>query len=103
MSNQNLSPRQLAQDILLNVGGKENIKSVAYCMTRLRIETNDLSKVDEKTIRALNGVLGLVKQDNQIQVILGPGRVIKVAKEVSEITGLELGEVDEAAVKKRRN
>ncbi|MCX7695360.1 MAG: PTS transporter subunit EIIC [Caloramator sp.] len=100
MSNQNLSPRQLAQDILLNVGGKENIKSVAYCMTRLRIETNDLSKVDEKTIRALNGVLGFVKQDNQIQVILGPGRVIKVAKEVSEITGLELGEVDEAAVKK---
>ena len=38
---------ELAEDILKHVGGKENVKSVTHCMTRLRFSLNDIEKANQ--------------------------------------------------------
>lgn len=53
-------------------------------MTRLRAEVNDSYKVDEETLKSLEGVLGLIKEQNSYQVILGPGKAQKVTDEAIE-------------------
>ncbi|ERI93649.1 putative PTS system sucrose-specific EIIBC component [Clostridiales bacterium oral taxon 876 str. F0540] len=99
MANSN-TPRVIAEAILEKVGGKNNIASVAYCMTRLRVVLKDGSLADKEGLKKVEGVMGLVEQGGQLQIVLGPGRVTKVANEVGEITGLKVGEVDEATVRK---
>lgn len=85
---------ELAKKILESAGGKENITANYTCMTRLRLTTNDKSKVDMDAIKNLDGVLGVVDADT-LQVVLGPGKVNKVGAPFSELTGLPLGSVDE--------
>lgn len=63
---------QLAQRILALVGGLGNIHSFTHCMTRLRINVVETSKVDVETIKACQGVMGVVSGD-QMQIIVGPG------------------------------
>ena len=100
MASSNVSPKHLAEEILELIGGKENLVTVAYCMTRLRSTVADLGKVKEDELKKLDGVLGYVGQGNQVQIILGPGRVTKVANELSSMTGIKVGELDEAKIRK---
>lgn len=54
------------------LGGKENIKEIDYCATRIRTEINDYTKVDEKTIKKA-GIAGIVRPSKTtVQVIVGP-------------------------------
>lgn len=87
--------KDLACSILEQVGGQQNISSAAVCMTRLRLGLLDMSKADKSALKGLTGVLGLVEQAGQLQVVLGPGVVNKVGAEFSRLTGLELGEVQD--------
>lgn len=100
MANSGVNPEVLAKEIIKDLGGKENLISAVYCMTRLRIVVADMGKVDKKAIKEAEGVLGYVEQGNQAQIILGPGRVTKVAQIVADITGIKLGEANEAEVRK---
>ena len=50
---------QVATIILEGLGGKENVKSIDNCITRLRLEINDYTKVDEKKIKSA-GVAGVI-------------------------------------------
>ena len=52
-------------------GGKGNIKSLDACITRLRIEVNDKSKVDKPAIQKL-GAAGVLEVGNNVQAIFGP-------------------------------
>lgn len=90
----------MAESILPLVGGKGNVNSVANCATRLRIGINDISKADKNAIKRVDGVLGCVEQDGQIQVILGPGNAAKGSKAFGALVSLTVGEVDEVAVRK---
>lgn len=65
-----MSNEQMAQSILQFTGGKGNIRIVSNCMTRVRLEVNDLSVVQIDQIKALKGVFG-VHVDAQVQVIVG--------------------------------
>ena len=47
---------ELSQSILDNIGGKDNIKSLAHCITRLRFKLKDVSKANTEAIEALPGV-----------------------------------------------
>ena len=87
--------KTLAPQIIELVGGKENIQAATYCMTRLRLTLADSAKVDSAKLKGLDGVLGLVDQSGQLQIILGPGFVIKVAEEVQSLTNLQLGEIQD--------
>lgn len=95
-----VSPKELAQKINDVIGGRPNVTGVAYCMTRLRLNIVDKKNINMDTLKKIEGVMGVVEQGDQVQIILGPGRVTKVANEFGEIIGLKVGEVDEAQVRR---
>lgn len=61
----------LANDVVSALGGKENIVAVTHCMTRLRFVLKDESLTDAARLKSISGVLGVVRNDNQCQVIIG--------------------------------
>ncbi|VEG63316.1 putative PTS system, IIBC components [Staphylococcus condimenti] len=82
---------RIAQEILKNVGGKENLERVIHCMTRVRMDIINYSKVNIEGLKEIDGVMGVV-EDESLQVIVGPGTVNKVANAMSEMIGVPLGE-----------
>lgn len=62
---------EVARIILEGLGGKDNITSIDNCITRLRVEIKDYTKVDEKKIKSA-GVAGVVRPSKTaVQVIVG--------------------------------
>jgi N-acetylglucosamine PTS system EIIB component len=59
-----------AEKIVAGLGGIENIEEVEGCITRLRTELRDPSKVDEAALKAA-GAHGVVKMGTAIQVVIG--------------------------------
>ncbi|MCU5774701.1 PTS transporter subunit EIIC [Erwiniaceae bacterium BAC15a-03b] len=58
--------------IIQLVGGTDNINKVWHCMTRLRFDLIDDSKINQQEIKQLPGVLGAQIQSDQFQIIIGP-------------------------------
>lgn len=77
----------LIATILQNVGGKENIKTCGNCMTRLRLTLNDDTQVEMASLKALPGVLGVVNSDDQLQIIVGPGKAQTAADMLNAMIG----------------
>lgn len=61
----------LIHQIVDLVGGKENVQDVLHCITRLRFNVKDKSKVQTEAIGKLEGVLGTNWVGNQLQIIIG--------------------------------
>lgn len=61
----------LARDIVTNVGGEGNVATVVHCATRLRVTLKDRGLADPDAVEALPGVLGIIENGNQIQVVIG--------------------------------
>lgn len=80
---------QLANDIIKNVGGKENINSLTHCVTRLRFKLKDESKANDDVLKKMDGVVTVLKSAGQYQVVIG-NHVAKVYEEVCEVTGISL-------------
>ena len=59
------------QALLEYIGGKENIRAVSHCMTRMRFVLVDPSKADSAKIEAIPAVKGTFTQAGQFQVIIG--------------------------------
>ena len=68
----------LASDILLGIGGEKNIQRLENCMTRVRVEVHNDEKLDLTRLKQLPGVSGYVKQGQQHQLIVGPGKAAQV-------------------------
>lgn len=68
-----------SQQLLQALGGKTNLIKATNCTTRIRAEVKNPLQVEEETIRKMDGVLGLVKDGSQFQIVLGPGKAKKVA------------------------
>ncbi|AQT85856.1 PTS system, N-acetylglucosamine-specific IIBC component [Paenibacillus larvae subsp. larvae] len=65
------SLRDKAEKIVPMLGGKENIKSIDACITRLRLVLEDDKKVDEKGLKSL-GAAGIMKLGGgSVQVVFG--------------------------------
>lgn len=60
-----------AEQIVKALGGADNIVEVEACITRLRTEVRDASKVDEAGLKAA-GAHGVMKAGTAVQVIVGP-------------------------------
>ena len=60
-----------ARELLPLLGGRENIKTVTHCMTRLRFVLKEESQVDDGKIKAVKGVMGIARKGGQYQVIIG--------------------------------
>lgn len=79
--------RELATEIVKNVGGKENINSLTHCITRLRFKLKDESKADDEAIKNMDGIVTLMKSAGQYQVVIG-NHVPRVYEDVVEVAGL---------------
>lgn len=79
---------KLAAEITELAGGKDNITSVFHCMTRLRMTVKNIDKTDQEKISKLDGVLGVIYQGGQLQIVIGKD-LLKVYDKV-----LELGYTD---------
>lgn len=59
-----------AQLIIKGLGGPQNIKAVDCCMSRLRVTLVSIDNIDESVIKT-TGCSGIVKAENDIQIIYG--------------------------------
>lgn len=80
--------QELGMKILELVGGKENVIKIAHCATRLRFNLKDESKAQTETLKNTAGVLGVVMNGGQYQVIIG-NDVNHVYKPIVEACDLE--------------
>lgn len=81
--------RKLTDQIISLVGGKENIKSVTNCATRLRFYLADEEKAKTEELKKTDGIAGVVKNGGQYQVIIGPD-VDLVMEEIRKIGGIKV-------------
>ena len=81
---------RIASDILEHVGGKENVKNVTHCFTRLRFVLKDESKAQKEIVEHLEGVISVVVAGGQFQVVCG-AKVTKIFDEVEKLVGVQSG------------
>ncbi len=83
------------------VGGLDNIYECFHCMSRLRLNLNDVSKVDLKAAKKL-GFLDVVINANQVQVIAGD-EIYELYDAMAEVVGKEIcsGEKEKDVVKEK--
>lgn len=82
--------KQLGLEILLQVGGKDNVSKLTHCATRLRMEFNDDSKVHAKAIESLPGVISVVERGGQFQIVVGNNvqqTFRAMQKEIGDLSG----------------
>lgn len=100
--------REIAEQIVAAVGGKENIDSVAHCATRLRFMVKDKERINQSAVEDVEKVKGAFYNAGQFQVILGTGTVNRIYEEVTQLglnessTSEQKGEVTKKGTKFQR-
>ena len=61
----------LADSVVELVGGKDNVRSVVHCITRLRFNLKDKSAVELDEIKKIPGTMGAQWAGDQLQIIIG--------------------------------
>ncbi len=74
--------RQIAAEVIEALGGRENVRSVARCATRLRVMVYDEGKIDKEKAEAIDKVKGAFFNSGQYQMIFGTGTVNNIYDEV---------------------
>jgi PTS system beta-glucosides-specific IIC component len=77
----------MCNQILANVGGKENVTGAVHCMTRLRLNLKDKGKVNVDAVKGVKGVLGAQFSGEQFQIIIGQ-TVSEVYPEFCAVAGV---------------
>ncbi len=64
---------KLADEIIAQVGGEQNIVSLYHCITRLRFKLKDVdvARQHKESIQQLDGVLSVIEGNGQFQVVIG--------------------------------
>ena len=78
---------KIASAVIQHVGGKDNIKSVTHCATRLRFQLRNNDLRNEEAISDLEGVKGVFLTQSQFQIIFGAGLVNLICDEVQKQLG----------------
>ncbi|UTT42810.1 beta-glucoside-specific PTS transporter subunit IIABC [Exiguobacterium aurantiacum] len=86
--------KTLAADIIRHVGGKDNVKSVFHCATRLRFKLKDEQKANPEALKNHDGVITVVQSGGQFQVVIG-NNVPYVYKDVVEAGGFQTSSNDD--------
>ncbi|MFE5278785.1 PTS transporter subunit EIIC, partial [Bacillus cereus] len=76
----------VANEVLASLGGKENIKTLTHCATRLRFSLFESSKLDKDAIEKNPNILGLVDKNGNYQLIIGT-EVSHVYNAITNLTG----------------
>lgn len=88
--------RDLAEKIVANVGGKENINSLTHCITRLRFKLKDEGKANDDVLKNMDGVVTVMKSGGQYQVVIG-NHVPAVYEDVIDVAGISADSGGEAS------
>mgnify|MGYP002796682999 FL=1 len=84
----------LAEDIVKNVGGKENVLGLVHCITRLRFTLKDESLANDEVLKNMDGVVTVMKSGGQYQVVIG-NHVPEVFEDVMPLLSLSEGNAPE--------
>ena len=76
--------KKLAEEILIKIGGDENISGLTHCATRLRFNLKDEGKAQTEALKKVNGVMGVISKGGQYQVVIGSD-VASVYKPLTEM------------------
>lgn len=80
--------QQLCDEIIAKIGGKENVKDVSHCITRLRFHLKDESKAQTEELKATKGVVDVIQAGGQYQVVIG-STVEAVYNDLVQIGGFD--------------
>ena len=72
--------KSVAERVLQDVGGADNIRAAAHCATRLRLVLKNQDSVDQSAIDNDEDLKGSFLNAGQFQIIVGPGDVNEVFK-----------------------
>lgn len=86
--------KKLSDDIIAACGGVDNILSASHCMTRLRMNLKDASKLDVEEAKKIPGVLNIVVQNGEQQFVIGQD-VASLYEEVIKNDIKAVGSVDD--------
>lgn len=81
--------RQIAEQIIENIGGKENVEQAAHCVTRLRLTLKNQELVDQDALLEVPLVKGAFLNAGVYQIVIGAGDVDRVYAEFIQLTGLQ--------------
>ena len=81
--------KKIAEELLMDIGGKDNVQAATHCATRLRLVLKDESKVDQAGLDERDEVKGTFSTAGQYQIILGSGIVNEVYKEFIKMAGID--------------
>ena len=85
--------KKTAEQIVENIGGKENIASLTHCITRVRFKLKDDSKASAQAVKKVPGVINVIEQGGQFQVVIG-NEVEDVFNAVQDVTGITGSSID---------
>ena len=77
--------QEMLLKILQAIGGANNVIQCGNCMTRLRLTLSNEQRVDKATLKQIPGVLGVIESDEQLQIVLGPGKAQTAAEMMNQI------------------
>ncbi len=92
--------QELANDIVKNVGGKENVSGLVHCITRLRFTLKDENKANDDVLKSMSGVVTVMKSGGQYQVVIG-NHVAEVFEDVMALLDLGASEASVPEEKKK--
>lgn len=78
---------ELAEYIIKNVGGKDNIISLEHCVTRLRFQLKDENMAKTENLKNKSGIVTVMKAGGQYQVVIG-NKVNYVYDEICKLANL---------------
>lgn len=76
--------QEIAKKLFELAGGMDNVSSVTHCATRLRFFIKNKSAVDTESIKAVEGVLGVVFVNDELQIVFGKN-VVPAYNEASKM------------------
>lgn len=77
--------QSLAASLLELLGGAGNIRELENCMTRVRVQVKDDTKVNVDQIKGQKGVLMVMKDESGYQIVVGPGVAERVCSEMKDL------------------
>ncbi|OMF98931.1 beta-glucoside-specific PTS transporter subunit IIABC [Paenibacillus sp. FSL R7-0337] len=83
-----MSDKDLSKKIITLVGGEGNVNSVFHCATRLRFKLKDNSKANKAALEKTPGVITVVENSGQFQVVIG-NNVSQVFEQIMKETSLQ--------------
>ena len=87
--------KEIAQKLITNLGGKDNILDYATCMTRFRIKLKDMDKVNHEAITSTEKILGIANDEDQYQIIAEIDSIPLISEEFQKLSGAEVKSMKE--------